>query len=309
MMLQPATLAELTQRLAAAAPPEKIERVDLASLNRVVEYTPEDMVVTAEAGITLAALQAELARHGQWLPLDVPHPERATLAEIIDANLSGPHRFGFGTIRDHIIGMACVLADGTVIHSGGKVVKNVAGYDLMKLFIGAQGSLGVVVEATFRLRPLPEVEKFVSATCASLEQADKLIEAVISSPVTPVVLDLHGSSTNALTITVGFAGTREEVEWQVARATELGFNQSGSLEYEAAFWNGTSTAQKISVLPSKMIEAVRKLNGAPFVARAGNGVTYHRGPATPSVEQLPLDLMRRLKDAYDPRHILPALPL
>jgi len=108
---------------------------------------------------------------------------------------SGPRRFGYGTIRDYLIGLKVVLADGTLISSGGKVVKNVAGYDLTKLFIGSHGSLGVIVEATFKLRPLPELEKFVQAKCDSLEKADAFIEAVLNSELTPIVVDLHNQST------------------------------------------------------------------------------------------------------------------
>ena len=311
MILQPANTEQLSQMLAAAfAKKEKVERVELAALNRVLEYTPEDMTVTVEAGITLAALQAELGRHRQWLPMDPPNLERVTISEILNASLSGPRRFGYGTIRDYLIGITVLLADGTTIHSGGKVVKNVAGYDLAKLFIGSHSSLGVTVAATFKLRPVPELEQFVQAQCDSLEKADQLVEAVIQSAVTPVVLDLHKlSGSLALTVVLGFAGTREEVAWQMACANELGFNQPSALDYATEFWTKVAPAHRLSVLPSKMVTAIRGLNGAPFIARAGNGIIYHRGTATPGTDELPLVLMRRLKEAYDPRHILPDVPL
>ena len=157
MIPAPANIAELAKILAGAnSRKEKIESVNLAALNRVLEHTPEDMTVTVETGITLAELQRQAGKCRQWLAIDPPHPEKATIAAIINANTSGPRRFGCGTIRDYLLGVTVVLADGTIIHSGGKVVKNVAGYDLMKLFIGGQGTVGVVVEATFKLRPLPE---------------------------------------------------------------------------------------------------------------------------------------------------------
>lgn len=295
---------------------------------KILEHTPEDMTVTVEAGMTLAELQKQLRQQQQWLPIDPPSAEILTIGKLIDTNASGPRRFGYGTIRDFLIGIKVALADGTIVHSGGKVVKNVAGYDLMKLFIGAQGSLATVLEATFKLRPLPEVEQFVQAQCETLEQADRLIEAVIRSDITPVVIDLMSAECGVrnaelkkknFTLVLGFAGTREEVDWQMGRARELGFDQTGSLEYEAKFWcattgslkagHHTGTAHRLSVLPSKMIEAIRGLNGAPFVARAGNGVIYHRGPAAPRKNDLPLELMRRVKDAYDPKHLLPDLPL
>src|SRR5215475_2109934 len=163
MIPAPNSVAELSQILAGVnSRKEKIERVDLSKINRVLEHTPGDMTATVETGITLAEFQKRVGQHGQWLAIDPPHPERTTIADIINTNSSGPRRYGCGTIRDYLIGLTAILADGTVIHSGGKVVKNVAGYDLMKLFIGGQGTVGVVVEATFKLRPLPESEQFVA---------------------------------------------------------------------------------------------------------------------------------------------------
>jgi glycolate oxidase FAD binding subunit len=312
MIPAPNNVAELSQILAGAnSRKEKIERVDLSKINRVLEHSPEDMTVTVETGITLAEFQNCAGRCGQWLAIDPPHPEITTLTNIINANASGPRRFGCGTIRDYLLGLTAVLADGTVIHSGGKVVKNVAGYDLMKLFIGGYGTVGVVVEATFKLRPLPESEQFVVTICQSLEEADKLIEAVLRAEITPVILDLHSLSTNAsaFTVVLGFAGTREEVEWQVANAKELGFTQSTTLDYEKEFWGGVAGVRRLSVLPSKMIEAIRALSGVPFVARAGNGIIYCRSGAARRTEQLPKELLRRLKDAYDPNHIFPELAL
>src|ERR1700722_1729384 len=220
MIPAPNNIAGLSRLLAGAnSRKEKIERVDLSKINRVLEHTPGDMTATGETGITLAEFQKQTGQCAQWLPSGPPNPETTTIAEIINANTSGPRRFGCGTIRDYLLGLTAVLADGTVIHSGGKVVKNVAGYDLMKLFIGGWGTVGVVVEATFKLRPLPEAEQFVGATCKSLEDADRLIEAVLKSPITPTVLDLHQVSTDTpLKLVLGFAGSREEVEWQIAHA-------------------------------------------------------------------------------------------
>src|SRR5688500_12538970 len=115
----------------------KVSVFDLRQMNRVIDLAPEDMTVTVESGIMLAALQKELAKHGQWLPIDPPNPENISIRDVLSQNLNGPRRFGYGTIREHLIGMKVVLAEGRIIKSGGKVVKNVAGYDLAKLFIGA----------------------------------------------------------------------------------------------------------------------------------------------------------------------------
>jgi FAD/FMN-containing dehydrogenase len=334
MTLAPTNIAELSKALADAnSRKAKIERVDLGKLNRVLEHTPEDMTVTVEAGITLADLQKHVGQRRQWLAIDPPHPEVTTIGNIINANSSGPRRFGCGTIRDYLIGLTAVLADGTIIHSGGKVVKNVAGYDLMKMFISGQGTVGVVVEATFKLRPLPEAEQFLAAQCESLEASAKLIESVIQSEMTPTVLDLYGEPLNPVNaffspagrptvqkppviisynVVIGFAGCREEVDWQVARAGELGFKRNTSLGYESLFWADPAPVHRVSVLPSRLMDTLQSAK-VPFVARAGNGVIYHLGDlaiklpdkSTAAVSKI----MTRLKDAYDPNHIFPELPL
>ena len=294
---------------------EKVGRIALEALNRIVEHAPADMTVSVEAGITLARLQSELARARQWLPIDPPSPERLTIGALLATNASGPRRFGCGTIRDHLIGIRVALADGRLIQSGGRVVKNVAGYDLAKLFVGSHGSLGVVVEATFKLRPLPEAEQFVRARCGSLQEAGELLESIFESEITPVALDFHdlpsmpAPRSPLFSLVAGFAGTVEEVEWQRARAAELSLNEATTLDHENHFWNGDSPPRRVSVAPSKVIETIRVLGDVPFVARAGNGVVYYRGGPPPVKEQSPVGLMQRLKSEFDPRHILPELAL
>src|SRR5438093_4592317 len=284
MNLKPASAAELAKLLADAhARGEKILSFDLSALHRLLEHKAEDMTATVEAGMTSAELQKELAERGQWLPVDPPNPARLSIGALLATNASGPRRFSLGTVRDYLIGISVVLADGRVIHSGGKVVKNVAGYDLMKLFVGSRGSLGVIVEATFKVLPLPETEQFVAAKCETLDEADKLLEAVSNSELAPVVLDLHNvsSDTRHLSLVLGFAGTRDEVEWQLSRAAELDFALPSSLDYQKTFFGEGPSVQKISVLPSRTVEVIRSLNNAPFVARAGNGIIYHSGPLVP----------------------------
>ena len=310
-MLQPATLAELTQAVSdAALHREPVTAVDLRALDRVVEYTPEDMTVTVEAGLTLAGLQTRLAQGGQWLPIDPPHPERLTIGALLATNASGPRRFGYGTIREHLIGVKAVLSDGRLIKSGGKVVKNVAGYDLQKLFVGSHGSLGVIVEATFKVRPLPEVERFVQADCPSVEAAGALLDSVLDSALTPVVMDWHQLAAGH-TVILGFAGSHAEVEWQINLAKQLGVQESATLDQEAQFWGDAATPspRKISVLPSRLVEIIRHLGPTQFVARAGNGVLWHRGEAESGAAVHPVHLTRRIKEEFDPQHIFPDLPM
>jgi glycolate oxidase FAD binding subunit len=316
--LKPRDAAELSRMLAEAnADGKKVAGFDLAAFNRVLEHTAEDMTCRVEAGVTLDALQTQLGHRGQWLPLDPPAPEQLTIGDLLLNNPSGPRRFGYGTVRDYLIGVTMVLADGRIIHSGGNVVKNVAGYDLMKLFIGSRGSLGVVVEATFKLRPIAETESFVQAECATLEAADKMIGSILESELTPVVLDLHNLARPGSTrregafVVLGLAGTREEVDWQLSRARDLGVAESAALDYDSAVRAGQDSMQTISVLPSKLIAAIQALKGAPFVARAGNGVIYHAGartlPVADSLSDGARKLGQRLKDEFDPKHILPGL--
>jgi FAD/FMN-containing dehydrogenase len=312
MNLCPASQEQLAEALGAANQQgTKVEGLDLTRLNRLLQHTPEDLTVTVEAGITLATLQSVLARGGQWLPIDPPDPEHLTIARLLATNASGPRRFGFSTIRDHLIGLRVVLADGRLIRSGGKVVKNVAGYDLLKLFVGAHDSLGIIVEATFKLLPLPEAEHLMQARCDSLEEAGRLIESVLESELTPVVLDLHHGITQPLAkyhVVLGLAGTREEVNWQRAKAQALGIAEETTLGYDQDFRTpDPSPAKTLSVLPSRLVETLQELGDLPFVARAGNGVVYHRGTPGPIQSVLPLSLMRRVKETFDPNQILPVM--
>ena len=164
--------------------------VGLRRLGRVLEHEPGDLTATAEAGITLDALQAALGTGGQWLPLDPPAPGSATLGGVLAANAAGPRRQGYGTARDLVIGMRVVAADGQLIRAGGKVVKNVAGYDLVKLYIGSLGTLGIIVDATLKLRPRPEAEGACWATFASLDAAAGAAVILAGSELGPVALTL-----------------------------------------------------------------------------------------------------------------------
>jgi hypothetical protein len=302
---------ENAQQLAEAmaekhARAEKVSLVDLRHMNRVLDLAPEDMTVTVETGISLGALQSELAPHRQWLPIDPPGAA-VSIHDVLSRDLNGPRRFGYGTIREHLIGMKVVLADGRIIKSGGKVVKNVAGYDLAKLFMGARNSLGIIVEATFKLRPLPEEERIVSKQVGALGELKSSVAAVLNSDLTPIILDAHclGShDVGGISIGLGFAGTHEEMEWQLSVARALGFESPANLEYEAQFWNDPGTVNRTSVLPSRLTETIAKLGSRPFVARAGNGVVYYRGQRMAQKDVRTVELARRIKIAYDPKNIL-----
>jgi len=164
------------------------------------------------------------------------------------------------------------------------------------------------------LRPSPEAEEFIQARCESLDKAARFVGLVLDSELAPAVLDLHNlsvprsESSTGFTLMLGFAGTREEVEWQLARSRELGVGEPSSLAYDKVFWNDGSPAQRLSCLPSRLADELRRLGQAPFVARAGNGLIYHREASKTPKADLPVKLMRRLKDAFDPKRILPEFP-
>jgi glycolate oxidase FAD binding subunit len=152
---------------------------------RVLEYSPADLTVTVECGATLAALQAHLAEHGQRLALDPPSPERATIGGILACNASGPLRARYGTARDLTLGVALVRSDGTPIRGGGKVVKNVAGFDIPKLAIGSLGSLGLIVAATFRLHPLPAHRRPMALRVDGAAAVRELVRAMLAEQLEP----------------------------------------------------------------------------------------------------------------------------
>lgn len=164
--------------------------VGLRRLGRVLEHEPGDLTATAEAGITLDALQTTLGTRRQWLPLDPAAPGEATLGGVLAANTSGPRRHGYGTARDLVIGLRVVAADGQLIRAGGKVVKNVAGYDLVKLYIGSLGTLGIIVDATLKLNPRPAAEGACWATFPALDAAAGAAVVLAASELGPVALTL-----------------------------------------------------------------------------------------------------------------------
>ena len=216
-------------KLGIGVPPSRVGLVlGLKRLDRVLEHEPGDLTATVEAGITFGALQAELGKRGQWLSLDPACPDRATVGGILASDASGPRRHLYGTARDLLIGLTVVSAEGAIVRGGGKVVKNVAGYDLPKLYIGSFGTLGVLVEATVRLRPRPDEDRLVVARFERLAEAGAAARAVTASDLIPSALELvDGGALRALgldggsALLVGVDGIRDQVEWQCAELGRL----------------------------------------------------------------------------------------
>jgi glycolate oxidase subunit GlcD len=198
-------------------------------MKNLIKHEPADLVATAEAGLSLAEFQKHLAQAGQWLPIDPPDDGRATLGGIVSTGLGGAHSFGFGTPRSFVIGMRVVLADGRIIKAGGNVVKNVAGYDLCKLFTGSYGTLGLITELTFKLRPLPAETRTVVASgpLASLVTIGRQISAEMF-PVAGELLSARmtggleiESKLRQCALLVRFAGSPRAVVSQTAHALKL----------------------------------------------------------------------------------------
>ncbi|HEX7124356.1 MAG TPA: FAD-binding oxidoreductase [Thermodesulfobacteriota bacterium] len=239
-------------------------RVDLVAsverMNRVVEHEPADLTATFEAGIRLADANAHLGRAGQWLALDPPHADRATLGGVLAANASGPSRLRYGTARDLVIGIRVVHADGTITKGGAKVVKNVTGYDMNKLYIGSLGTLAVIAGVTVKLHPRPAEERTWVVEMPSLDVAGSLVARVLDSHLLPTAMEIvSGGAVRALPdfsalpdgrvlVAIAFGGIADEVASQVVAvrdtAAGLGVRHDRLLdgERQAAFWEAVRNA-------------------------------------------------------------------
>jgi glycolate oxidase FAD binding subunit len=190
-----------------APPPDGAVVVGTRRLTAVLEHEPGDLTATVQAGLTVEALQQALGARGQWLPLDPPAPTEATLGGVLATNAAGPRRQLYGTARDLVIGLRVVTPAGEVVRAGGRVVKNVAGYDLVKLYIGALGALGIIVDATLKLRPRPEAEGGCWARFGDLDTAARAAAALAGSELAPAALELlDPAAAQACGAAAGLAG-------------------------------------------------------------------------------------------------------
>ncbi len=208
-------------RLHWGAPPERCELViDTRRLNAVLEHAAGDLVVRVQAGVALADLGQVLAAAGQRLALDPP--PGGTVGGLIATGVAGPLRLRYGLPRDLLIGVTVVLAGGTVAHSGGKVVKNVAGYDLGKLFAGSYGTLGLVTEAAFRLHPLPQAVAYVTVPCADATAAQEVMTTAAASVLAPSAAEIDWPGRDApISAGILLEGDRDGVAERARRLRAL----------------------------------------------------------------------------------------
>jgi FAD/FMN-containing dehydrogenase len=237
-------------------------------LDRVLEHSAADMVVSVEAGITLEAVQAELAKDGQFLPLDPFNSPGHTIGGLIATGWSGPLRQRFGSARDFLIGIRVALPDGRLASAGGRVVKNVSGYDLMKLHYGAMGSLGVIVAASFKVYPRPMHDVTVSSTHASMDDAFKAAEDALAMPLPPAALELFSDRR----VLARFFGSPDAVNRMVE---ELGRQQADATAWTEHSRRGPQSWVRVSVPRHALRGILAALpRDASWWASPGTGIAH-----------------------------------
>ena len=262
-------------------------------LDQVLEHEAGDLTTIVEAGIRVRDLNDRLADHGQMLALDPPG--NPTIGACIAANLSGPRRHRYGTARDLVIGVTVVLGDGTVASSGGKVVKNVAGYDLGKLFCGSEGRLGLIARVALRLHPRPEASRTLVVQVGSARDAAKKAHAILRSPVEASAVDVVWPGWLAVLI----EGSARAVDEQLiaARALVGGEEDFGSTWDEAAARQDRAQGRFLFA-PGKLEVTLRRLDEA--VVRVSAGVAYVREPVPDPRDPTEIALVERVRAQFDP---------
>lgn len=281
--------------------------VDMSAMNQILDYPARDMTVTVEAGLKLADLQKNLAEEGQRLPINPPRPEQSTVGGMIAANRSGCRRYGYGTVRDYIIGINFMTDEGIEVKAGGQVVKNVAGYDLMKMQAGAFGTLGVITKVTFKVLPIPEDQAIV-ALGLNASAVGPTLDRIHQTATRPVSVELLNTAATKRLLSqsnsqlpqndpwlllVGFEEKQLTIDWQLRTFGEelksAPLRESATLrgqECEPVWLNLSELHRldadrfilKASVRPSRVAELAQVWGEshpeAEVHAHAGNGIVY-----------------------------------
>jgi glycolate oxidase FAD binding subunit len=284
--------------------------VRTTALDQIVEYEPADLTVTVQAGMRFAALQQPLRAHGQMLALDPPAADRATIGGVIASNASGPMRLQYGTARDLVIGIRVANAEGMLTKAGGRVVKNVTGYDLNKLYTGSFGTLGVIAEISFKLHPLPQARGTLLAIFETPSLAQEAAQRIVKSPLGAAALTLLDAQASVQVldraipshgaVLLGLAaGSERAVTRQTRELAQLCSSASMSevLDADAAerAWDGVrdfadvtsnpdDVVLKLGVPPARSADALERINvlarthdiSSSSLAHAGTGVVHLR---------------------------------
>ncbi len=297
--------------------------VDMSALNRVAQHNAADLTLVVEASITLAALRETLASQGQFLALDAPLPERATIGGTLAAGISGPLKWQYGSARDLVIGMKVAQADGRLTQSGGQVVKNVSGYDMARLHVGGLGTLGIITEVSFKLTPMPRYETTLVARFKSAAECLDAALMLFNSGVMPLamttfdgmvgeLIGLNGISDDGCLLAVRFGGrprTLQRLEDETLAIVRKQSTQIDKMEDDAgALWSQLADfghteddeavmSARISVVPNsiaKVMEALSRSGGMSTVCQPGYGMmSAHWFDADMSLG----DSLRRARDA------------
>ena len=286
-------------KLSWGNPPARADIVlSTARIDKIIEHAWADLTVSVEAGCSIQKLQSTLAQHGQRLALDPLWPEQATIGGVLSTNDSGSLRLRFGALRDLIIGVTLALPDGTLASSGGKVVKNVAGYDLPKLVTGAFGTLAVITRAVFRLHPLPRNAKTLSISGCNLEEMQRLILVVLDSKLAHTALQARIAQDAEPVVDILFEGTEAGIAAQEAQLRELA-RPATAIEAASTVWaasqvlwnfgnSETVAVAKITTLPASIARAVEIVQRAASPRKTlwkltmqATGIGWLRLEATP----------------------------
>ncbi len=272
--------------------------LDTTALDQVIDYPHADMTITVQAGMTLANLRGLLARQGQRLLVDAPFPDRATLGGIYATNTTGSRRFGAGRPRDQIIGVSFVTSNGEVVKGGGRVVKNVAGYDFPKLLTGSMGTLGIITQLTFKVRPIPEASAIAWVPFAQAVRVREALEQLNTSGTRPMAIDMLNSEAASTVgqqlglptadriLVIAYEDNARSVRWQIDRMKdELAVSDFVVLEGDRAFpfWDALCAFPALAPGPISFVANLRPSQLTSFVdqidprrwsiqAHAGNGI-------------------------------------
>lgn len=286
--------------------------------SHVVDYPARDMTITVGASLTIGELQRTLLAENQQLPIDVAD-EFMPIGTMVERDIAGPRQFGYGTLRDYVIGIEALDGSGRIFHAGGRVVKNVAGYDLCRLIVGSRGQLGRLRQVTFKVKPLPVCTALIAAGFRSLRDAESALERLNLTATTPVILDIVGRyaapellqtsfpalsqstecSDAAAVLVVGYDGPKVACDWQsnMVKDELLGtatwIQAADSDDASTRFCEQMQTASmaadhmpwiaRLITLPSRLVSAITVLQdaGCDVFGRAGNGVLYVRPSTSP----------------------------